>query len=127
MNVFHIKNAVMFQTNNDADDLNDFLPYLMDYINDGYDRLVYAYAGVHPHQTDEGYPPLAADQDEPRLPSWMHRALVDWATWMVYRNGNPQKQNRGYPYRAAFEETLGRISAEGGKGGKVRQFKNIPR
>lgn len=36
MNLLEIKNMVMFQTNNDADDLGDFLPYLEDYINEGY-------------------------------------------------------------------------------------------
>ena len=36
MTVGEIKNAVMFQTNNDTDDVGDFLPYLMDYINEGY-------------------------------------------------------------------------------------------
>ncbi len=126
MEVLHIKNEIMFQTNNDADDLSDFLPYLMDYINEGYDRLVYAYAGVH-LETGSEYPPLISDQEEPLLPEWMHPALVDWATWLVYRNGNPQKQNRGYPYRAAFDEILGKITAEGGKTGKVRNFRNIPR
>ena len=47
MTVSEIKNEIMFQTNNDTDDLGDFLPYLMDYINEGYDRLVYAFAQVH--------------------------------------------------------------------------------
>ena len=126
MTVFHIKNEVMFQTNNDADDLGDFLPYLMDYINEGYDRLAYAYAGIHLENSSE-YPPLASDLEAPLLPEWTHHALVDWATWLVYRNGNPQKQNRGYPYRAAFEEILGKITAEGGKFGRTRHFRNIPR
>ena len=39
MNLADIKSAIMHQTNNDADDLGDFLPYLVDYINEGYDRL----------------------------------------------------------------------------------------
>ena len=40
MTLAEIKNLIMFQTNNDKDDLGDYLPYLMDYINEGYDRLV---------------------------------------------------------------------------------------
>ena len=130
MTVLQIKNEVMVQTNNEVDDLGDFLPYLMDYINEGYDKLVYAYVGIHTGiNTDseyDTYNPLTSDLDEPKLPEWMHRSLVDWATWLVYRNGNPQKQNRGYPFRAAFDEVLGKITAEGGKNGKVRYFKNIP-
>lgn len=124
MTVGEIKNLVMFQTNNDTDDLGDFMPYLLGYINEGYDRLVYAYAGQH--ISDEGYPELQVDTDTPNLPAWAHNAIADWATWLIYRNGNPQKQNRGYPFRNAAEETLAKITSENGKNGKVRHFKNIP-
>ena len=40
MTLKQIQDQVMFQTNNDADDLPDFLPHLHDYINEGYDLLV---------------------------------------------------------------------------------------
>ena len=109
----------MFQTNNDADDLGDFLPYLMDYINEGYDRLAFAWTGEHPEGLGE--------TDTPLLPEWTHHAIADWATWMVYRNGNPQKQNRGYAFRNAFDEVLGRMISEGGSQGKPENFFNIPR
>lgn len=121
MTLSQIKNEVMFQTNNDADDLGDFMPYLLDYINEGYDKLSYAWTGEHPEEL------LDADTDVPLLPEWTHRALADWATWLVYRNGNPQKQNRGYAFRQAFEDVLGKIVAEGGREGKVTNFFNIPR
>jgi len=124
MTVSEIKNEVMFQTNNDEDDLGDFLPFLMDYINDGYDRLVFAWAKVHADTED--YPLLAEDTDEPNLPEWTHRALADWATWLVYRNGNPQKQSRGLAFRSAFDEIVSRIMSEGGINGRVRNFFNIP-
>jgi len=124
--VSEIKNEVMFQTNNDTDDLGDYLPYLMDYINEGYDRLVYAYAQVH-LAPDTDYVKLALDTDVPAIPAWTHRALADWATWLVYRNGNPQRQNRGYPFRSAFEEVEAKIIAQGGAHGRVRNFFNIPR
>lgn len=133
MTVEEIKNEVMFQTNNDVEDVDDYLPYLMDYINDGYDRLVKAWTKSHTPQ--EEYPRLEYDFDEPNLPEWLHRYIADWATWLVYRNGNPQKQNRGMAYRAAFEEVLGKISGEGGKDGlnpdgtniQYKYFRNIPR
>ena len=104
MNLAEIKNAIMHQTNNDADDLGDFLPYLVDYINEGYDRLVFAFAGQRVSADSNDYTPLKNDKSSPDLPDWLHRYVADWATWLVYRNGNSQKQNRGYAYRSAFLE-----------------------
>ena len=121
MTVGDIKNEIMFQTNNDIDDLGDFMPYLLDYINDGYDRLMYAWNETHLEDR------LQSDIEEPDLPEWTHRALVDWATWLVYRNGNPNKQSRGVPFQSAFYDILGKISDEGGNKGKVKNFFNIPR
>ena len=133
MTVEEIKSEVMFQTNNDADDVGDFLPSLLGYINDGYDRLVKAWTKSHTPQDD--YPRLTEDSDEPNLPEWTHRHIADWATWLVYRNGNPSKQNRGMAFRASFEEIVSRIAAEGGLNalnadGTNKQYKyffNIPR
>lgn len=132
MTLAEIKDAIMFQTNNDSEDIEDYLPYVNDYINEGYDRLVKAWTKNH-IPMDE-YPRLAADTDVPKLPEWTHRALVDWATWLVYRNGNPQKQQRGYAYRTAFEEVLAKIADEGGLSGlnedgtqkQYKKFRNIP-
>lgn len=125
MTVTEIKNAIMFQTNNDVEDLGDFEPYLMDYINEGYDLLVNAWADTH--APTEEYPALSLENYEPNLPEWTHRAIADWATWLVYRNGNPNKQNRGYQFKVAFENVLARIKSEGGIKGKTRNFYNIPR
>ena len=127
-----IKDQIMFQTNNDADDIEDFLPHVDDYINDGYDRLVRAWMGQH--VPDGGTPRLKEPTDVPLLPEWTHRAICDWATWLVYRNGNPQKQQRGLYFRSAFEEILARIAGEGGANGmnedgtlkKYNKFRNIP-
>jgi len=127
-----IKNQIMFQTNNDEEDVVDFLPHLLDYINDGYDRLVKVWTRSHAPQED--YPWLEQDTDVPNLPTWLHRYICDWATWLVYRNGNPQKQNRGLAFRYAFEEILAKIAGEGGADGlnedgtnkQYRNFINIP-
>jgi hypothetical protein len=132
MTLGEIKEQVMFQTNNDSEDVEDFLPHLVDYVNDGYDRLVSAWTKNHIPQTD--YPLLSEDTDEPNLPEWMHRALCDWATWLVYRNGNPQKQNRGMAFRQAFLDVLAKIADEGGASGlntdgtqkQYKFFINIP-
>ena len=127
-----IKDQIMFQTNNDADDIEDFLPHVDDYVNEGYDRLVRAWMGQH--VPDGGTPRLKEPTDVPLLPEWTHRAICDWATWLVYRNGNPQKQQRGLYFRSAFEEILARIAGEGGANGmnedgtlkKYNKFRNIP-
>ena len=127
-----IKDQIMFQTNNDADDIEDYLPHVDDYVNDGYDRLVSVWTKNHIPQTD--YPRLKEDNDVPQTPEWTHRALCDWATWLCYRNGNPQKQQRGLYFRQAFEDVLAKISGEGGADGlnadgtqkQYRNFINIP-
>lgn len=127
MKVEEIKNLVMFQTNNDVDDLGDFMPYLMGYINEGYDLLVYAWAKQHCSEDyDAEYAFLQTDQDVPNLPEWTHKAIADWATWLVYRNGNPSKQSRGLYFQNAFQIVVGKITSEGGKTGNVRNFFNIP-
>jgi hypothetical protein len=132
MTLAEIKDQVMFQTNNDVEDVEDYLPHLVDYINDGYDRLMNVWEKNHiPGNHDK----LEYDPDEPELPEWTHRALADWATWLIYRNGNPQKQQRGMQFRYAFETVLTQLSDEGGKNGidddgnriLYKNFRNIPR
>lgn len=133
MNLLEIKNMVMFQTNNDADDLGDFLPYLEDYINEGYDRLVMVYANEHVSIDSEQYLPLTHDKSSPELPDWVHRAIADYATWMIYRNGNVEKQRRGQQYLAAFEAMVSKLNGMGTDDTglrtvlKVKNFINIPR
>lgn len=104
MTLQFMKEQVMFQTNNDADDLGDFEPHLNDYVNEGYNLLVEAVYGKN--LGDAGYAALEQQNSEPILPVWMHRGIVDYATWLVYRNGNLTKQNRGRAYLAAFEELV---------------------
>lgn len=138
MTLAEIKNMVMFQTNNDADDLGDYLPYLETYINDGYDRLVVAFAKQHVSADSNDYTPLTHDKSAPNLPDWSHPAIADWATWLIYRNGNTQKQNRGYQYRTSFEYAenklramssaeKGLIDAASDRSGGGKYIFNIPR
>lgn len=132
MTLLEIKNHIMFQTNNDSEDIEDYLPHVGDYINEAYDRMVSAWTRNHIPQGE--YPRLTEDTDVPNLPEWTHRAICDWATWLVYRNGNPQKQQRGYAFRSAFEEVLAKIAGEGGAAGlnedgtqkRYKYFINIP-
>lgn len=130
MTLKEIQEHVMFQTNNDADDLGDYTPHINDYINEGYDKIVVPWDHQHVPSTD--YPKLEEDEDVPNLPEWLHRYICDWATWLIYRNGNPQKQNRGASYRYSFEEMLRTIASgkdgfnEDGSVKKYRNFINIP-
>ena len=141
MTLAEIKSRVMFQTNNDDEDVGDYLPHLVDYINDGYDRLVFAWADNHCGGEDWPWLQEPANEsdtsgvDVPKTPEWTHKYLADWATWLVYRNGNPQKQQRGTAFRYAFEEMLSKIRDMGGMNGmnedgtlkKYKNFINIPR
>ena len=127
-----IKNQIMFQTNNDADDLEDFMPHVDDYVNEGYDKIVIVWD--HQHVPSDEYPRLSDNSDVPNLPEWLHRFIADWATWLVYRNGNPQKQQRGRAYWQSFMEMLSSLADGGGKAGlnsdgsqkRYKNFVNIP-
>lgn len=130
MTLSEIQEQVMFQTNNDADDLGDFTPHIDDYINEGYDRIVILWDRQHVPSAD--YPRLTEEDDVPNLPQWLHRYLADWATWLIYRNGNPQKQQRGYAFRQSFEDMLSMIASgkagfnEDGSKKRFTRFINIP-
>jgi hypothetical protein len=124
MTLGEIKDMVMSQTNNDKDDVTEFLPSLLGYINEGYDRLVWAYARKHVSGDDQSAcMPLSNNTDKPDLPEWAHPAIAHWAAWCIYRNGNPGKQSRGFQFRAAAEETAAQIRAGTGE----TKFVNCPR
>ena len=122
MDLSAIKQQVMFQIGGDAEDVQDFLPYLTRYINDGYDRLTMAAYGQHVGEAQDDTPPLTHDRMSPSLPEWTHPAIADYATWLICRNGNAQRQNRGYAFRRAFEnvESRLRVSQSG------RYIRHIP-
>ena len=121
MTLEEMKQQVMFQTGNDAEDLGDYLPHVVDYLNDGYDRLMVAFCGMH--VSDDGaFMPLRHDKSMPELPQWSHAAIADWATWRIFANGAAGRQNRGLAFRASFEEAERRLRCE--SAGQV--FKNLP-
>ena len=128
MTLSEMYDQIMFQTNNDADDLGDFTPHIGDYVNEGYDKLVEAYADEHVSADSETYPKLTVKGDEPNLPEYSHRGIVDYATYLIYRNGNAVKQNRGQAYYNSFYEYLVKLKYEGSlkkAGGKPFKFTNI--
>lgn len=134
MTLGEIKYHVLYQFNQDYDDIGDFQPHIIDYINEAYDRLVNVWDKQHTRFAQVDYPRLGDDTDVPKTPEWTHRYLADWATWLCYRNGNPQKQQRGYAYRDSFEMMLRQVADEGGAAGldedgnriQYKNFRNIP-
>lgn len=117
MTLWQLKQLVLHQTGSDVDDVG---VHLADYLNEGYDHLVMAL--FHRHVEEAGdYPPLRHDKSTPLLPPWAHRALADYASWMVCRNGPAPRQSRGYVFRKAFDEAVARARMQGGS-----RFRGIP-
>lgn len=125
MTLAEIRSMAMFQSNNDEEDLGEFQPNLDDYINEGYDKLAEAYNEGHLEDESGDYFALTERDDEPNLPVWCHRAIADYATYMIYRNGNVTKQNRAVPYMQAFMEMLGKVRSAGSKRNGKLHFYNL--
>lgn len=94
------------QATGDAEEAAVLEPLLSQYINEGYDRLAEAF-GLKECEM------LQTEEDEPVLPAWAHGAIADYASWMLMRNGNAQRQSRGLQFRAAFEEARARALRAG--------------
>lgn len=112
MTVGEIKRLVVEQFGQTDDEARPHMPKLTLYINDGYDIMVNAWK-PRTHIGDEGFPRMMADDETPQLPIWLHAYLADYATYLIYRNGNAQRQQRGIPYLARFNEAVSRIRLEG--------------
>jgi hypothetical protein len=155
MNLKQLKERCMAQIGGDLADLEEYLPELNGYLNAGYDLLVGAYDhgrhiarvphdpesfssddpqnthhcqrhGHGGHETSEiEYAALRDEADVPALPEWSHWAIADYATYLLYRNGNLQRQQRGIPFLRDFNDMLARLRAEGGRCGIPRQFHNL--
>lgn len=117
----------LFQTNNDFDDLDEFSPAINQYINEGYDELTMAYDKKHLDEEDENgdtpYYSLSISSDTVELPEWLHSYIADYATYMLYRNGNAMKQNRGLPFYQRFLQ--GKQKAEWEGKNKSAHFYNL--
>ena len=112
-----LKRRAVYQAVSDAEEVEELTPYVDRYMNEGYERLL-RMAGLEA-------PPLVLDEDEPVLPEWMHPAIADYATFLLLRNGNPQRQSRGIQFRAAYEETVARFLRDGGLVGKQGEFSGV--
>ncbi len=114
MTLEKLKNLIMIQTGNDVEDYPDFAEQSLVYLNAGYRRV---YRHWHGKMPETG---LALDTDEPQVPEALHEAIADWATWLLYRNGNISKQNRGLAFREAAERALSQVPQNGGMAEKER-------
>ena len=112
-----LKRRAVYQAVSDADEVDELTPYVDQYINEGYDRMLSI--------AEKTEPPLLMDEDEPALPEWMHPTIADYATFLLLRNGSPQKQSRGIQFRAAYEETVARFFRDGGLVGKKSCFDGV--
>ena len=123
MTLADIKTQALFQFGNDTDALDDyeFQPHIVDYANEGYDILMWAWKDTHIPDADL----LVDDDDVPSIPEWAHRAIADYTTWMLYRNGNSARQNRGQAYLSNFNQIKIRLQTEKYDG--VRHFHHIPK
>lgn len=104
----------MFQYNADWDDVEDYAPHVDAYVNDGYDQVLYALTSYHLNDL-EIFVTLENDNDVPGVPEWTHQPIADYATYMLYRNGNPQKQSRGTYFLQAFRDCISKCKDMAGK------------
>ena len=127
MTLNDLEKRALFQTNNDFDDLSEFSPAIVQYINEGYDELTMAYDRLHlDEQAEDGttpYTTLSTSTQACQLPDWLHSYIADYATYMLYRNGNQMKQNRGMLFYQRFLE--GKRKAEWDGKNKNVHFHNL--
>ena len=107
------------------EDLPEFLPQLTGYLNAGYSWLAWYWDKRNVGPTDDCHPPLRDVNDTPELPVWTHDYICDYATYLIYRNGNPQRQQRGIPFLSRWQEGVEHLRAEGGKAGVPDRFRNL--
>lgn len=114
MTLDEIKSRVIFQANADEDDLDDYEPAITGYVNAGYDLILEALTNTH-LDMGNAFVSLSVGTDVPKVFEWTHIGIADYATYLVYRNGNPQKQSRGQAYLAEFNDILEKCKQLRGK------------
>jgi hypothetical protein len=123
MTFLAIEKLTLSQLGLDEEDLSEQKTNLDVYLNEGYDKLLLAYKGVHTGAT--GYPVLSTDSQEPLTPAWSHRAIADYATWALSRNGSAQKQNKGAIFWDTFNLMEGQLIREAAYTPPVHKLTNI--
>lgn len=69
------------------------------------------------------YPDLLLENEEPRIPTWAHGALADYACYRYLSNGNLAKQSRAQFYFQRYMTTMDRIRPQGM--GSVTGYKGL--
>lgn len=108
MTVQQLYDMVMIQTGNDTTDITDYATEVAAYVNEGYSKLYEKYMN-----TAEVVELTDADES-PLLPDHMHRYIADWATWRMYMNGNPSRQQRGFAFKQSFDDFFAKVPRGGG-------------
>jgi hypothetical protein len=115
----------MTQFGADAEDLRAFLPELEGYLNAAYDLASWYFDKKHVGSREDERPRLADDGDIPDVPDWIHEYMSDYATYLIYRNGNAQRQQRGIPFLTRWNEGLAKLRSEGMPDGMPDRFRNL--
>jgi hypothetical protein len=105
-----MKMRCMAQFGADAEDLREFLPEVEGYLNAAYNIASHLKNKKFVGGGADEVPRLAADTDIPDLPEWVHEYLCDYATYLIYRNGNQARQQRGIPFLTRWQECLALIA-----------------
>jgi len=115
-----LQKQALSQIGGDQEDMGDAEPGLTRYLNEGYDRLLFAMNGMH--VSDDGaFLPLRHGRAEPELPQWAHPAIADFASWRLCMGGPLARQARGAAFRQSFEQAESRLRLNPGA-----YFRGIP-
>jgi hypothetical protein len=115
----------MAQFGADAEDLREFLPELEGYLNSAYDWVSWYIDKKHVGNREDERPRLSADTDEPDVPQWLHEYMCDYATYLIYRNGNQARQQRGIPFLQRWMDAIEKLRAEALPDGVPNKFRNL--
>lgn len=69
------------------------------------------------------YDDMDEDEDEPRIPRYLHPVISDYICYRHLLNGNAAKQSHAMSYRQHFYEAMGRIRPDGV--GRVTGYRNL--
>jgi hypothetical protein len=119
-----MKMRCMAQFGADAEDLREFLPELEGYLNSAYNLMSWYADKKRVGNRENERPRLAEDSDIPDVPEWTHEYMCDYATYLIYRNGNQARQQRGIPFLQRWNEGV-TLAAQNTADGIPDKFRNL--
>ena len=106
MTVKEIKDFIMHQhLDMDSDDVTEYLPFLMTYVNEGYDKCLKAWA--HARIGDPDFPMLVTDSDVPQIPERYHKALGKQTKYTTITDTSMGGGNTHYTYAVKADQGYG--------------------